>query len=243
MKKVLLSLVIVVGVGFLAVSLFLDTIAASAVEKIASKTLKTEVTVGSMDISLLSQNVTVRDLKIKNPEGYTAAENILEMPEIRVTAESLMSDPIIMKEISVTGLQANMEMKNGRTNVRTLQSNMQSGSSAQQTASNQTSSGSEEPAEKAKGIVIRDLKIADAKAVSAISLGQESQSAAISLPTIHMTNLGSEDAALEPPEAIKRVMNKLSQTIVASTSQSFIDDLTRGVGDKINEKLNGFFSN
>jgi uncharacterized protein involved in outer membrane biogenesis len=126
MRKTLIIaavVLVVVVVGF-AVFLYnsIDPIVKSAIEKYGSEIAGTKVTVGSVDISLKSGRGTIRNVEVRNPEGFSSG-SVFKLAEITVDIDvsSLNKDPVVIDEVRIVAPEVHVEVAaNGRTNVGVL---------------------------------------------------------------------------------------------------------------------------
>jgi hypothetical protein len=126
-KKLLLSLVVIVVAVFVAALFYIDSIVKTGIEAVGSDVLGAGVSVSSVSISPLSGSGTIRGLTIENPEGF-AADNIMQLGEVTVSLNlsSLLSDVIEIYEISVIEPVITYETKITVDNIRALLANLPS---------------------------------------------------------------------------------------------------------------------
>jgi len=240
MKKFLLTLVVLVVVAAAGISFYLDTIVKSTAEQIASDTLQTEVTISSVNVSLFSQNVSISGVAIKNPAGFES-ENILEVGSFTAQAEDLFGSPVMISSVVVDGLTAYAEMSDGKLNFQELKRNMASTAVASSSGSSNSDASDSPSSSESAGLAIRELIISNAMAVAAVSLAGEGQSQDIALPTIRMTDIGTENQAIQPPEAVRRVVAELTQAVTQATTGSFLDRAKEQIQESIGSTLEGLF--
>jgi hypothetical protein len=70
MKRALLGLLVLLGVGLVAVYLSIDGIASDAIERNATRALGVDTSVGFVRLSPLAGEVKVSSLAIDNPPGF-----------------------------------------------------------------------------------------------------------------------------------------------------------------------------
>lgn len=224
-KKVFIGLVVLVIAAVIAFVMSINTVAKTAIEAGGSRALGTDVSVSSVNVSLLSQSVRIEGLTIANPEGFTEP-TFLSVGAFDVKAEDLMGDPIIINSILLNGTKMNVEISEKGNNVKVLTRNMK--------ASEKSAASSDAPADSGAGkkLVIRDLKITGTSVSATLpGVGTQEQN----LPDIHMTNLGTEEQAIEPPEAVRRVMAKLNEAALEASQGNLKDQIKQ----KLQEKLGG----
>ncbi|MCC6547297.1 AsmA family protein [Candidatus Sumerlaeota bacterium] len=117
-----LLLVLAVGIG----RIMLPGIVKDAIESQGTKYLGTPVTVKGVQLALLRGAVKINGLQVKNYDNFTEA-NALEVKEfgVNVAPASLMSDTIVVDNISIGGVTANAEvLSNGKQNLQLLMDNL-----------------------------------------------------------------------------------------------------------------------
>ena len=163
----------------------------------------------------------------------------MEVGSFSAQADDLFSDPIVISSITVDGLTAYAEMSDGKVNFQQLKRNM--ASSAAASSSNSAGSSSSDSSSESSGLAITELVISNAKAIAAVSLAGNSQSQEVALPTIRMTNLGTKEQAIQPPEAVRRVVAELTQAVTQATSGSFLNRARDTIEESIGGALEGLF--
>ena len=97
----------------------LDPLVKKAIESYGSTITGTRVEVASVSISPRSGEGTIRGLKVANPAGFsdgTAFE--LEQFTVAIELASLSGEPIIIRQVLVTGPKVNLEVNSeGKTNM------------------------------------------------------------------------------------------------------------------------------
>lgn len=194
MKKLLYALAVLVVLGIIgAVVLYLSIgkIVKAGVESVGPKVTKCTVTVGDIDFSAFKGQVTLRNLVVKNPEGFSE-EDAFSLGEVRVklVPKSLFSDRIVIDEVYVAAPAIRYEVSlTGGTNVGRIQKNVEE--FAAMFASDSTEEKPEE-VKSAKKLQINDLLIEDGKITVAASLKGVGTGVPVPLPTIHQTGIGAE---------------------------------------------------
>jgi len=232
MKKTLLvaAAALVIVIAGVAVYLYnsIDSIVKNAIEHAGTETTGTKVSVGSVDISLRSGKGTIRNLRVKNPEGFSNA-NAVELGEITLDLEvgSLNRDPIVIEEILVKAPEVNAEVDEKYvTNVGVIRDHVQK----YQAAAQKPSSGKQDAGFE-KHFVIRSLVIE--KGVvrgDATRVGSEKKE--FDLPPIKLTNVGGSRG--ERPDALGK---SISGALFAQITKAVSDELKKSATDKATETV------
>lgn len=104
MKKFLITIIIVAALIF-TFNTFKDQIIQTAIDAAATKTLGTEVSIGSFAFKITDQTIDIKDLKIENPKGFPK-ENFVDIPLIHVNYD--LGD-ILQKKIHLKKLEINLK--------------------------------------------------------------------------------------------------------------------------------------
>jgi uncharacterized protein involved in outer membrane biogenesis len=215
MKKIFLIL----GIGIVTL----------IIVEVGPKVTQVSIKVDSVDVSLLTGSAKVMGLVVGNPEGYSTPQAIsvgnitVSMDPLSVTSQKIMVHSIHVESPEITfegGLLNGNNLSKILNNVNSFSKNGASG----------TNNTSAKPAPK---IEVDDFVITGAKVHITIS-GVVSKD--ISLPDIHLTDLGKGSDGLTPAELTSAVLTAIiGNTLKAvagssgNISQSF-NNITSSLG-------------
>jgi uncharacterized protein involved in outer membrane biogenesis len=204
-KWVLGILVVLIVVVVVVATLSLNTIVKTAVVKGGPAVLGVPVTLGDVDIALLSGRISLKGLVIGNPPGFKS-DHAFKMDRllVRIQPRSLLSDRITIPEIRIEGPDVIYEISGSGSNL---------GKISEKAGGAEPASEKESPAAKpekpAKKVVINDLIVQDGKiSVSMTGLGGEGL--VVPLPTIHLKDIGKESGGASPKEVVARVVKGIA---------------------------------
>lgn len=257
---------ILIGVGALAallvalvvlVVLNLGDIVKTAVEEYGPPITKTEVRLGSADISVLSGSGSLDDFFLGNPKGFSMPSAV-ECDTIRVSVvtDSLTTDRIIIEEIYVDGPVISYEKKGKTDNFQTIVNNIKktvAGEKKQEkkpaAEEKATETGSE------KKIQINNFIVKNGK----INLGGSllgvfgDQSMGIDLPDIHLKDIGKEKDTT-PAEAFAQILGEMTGDVAGTVTQvgkqlqetmgKAVEGITKEAGksaDSVGKAVKGLF--
>lgn len=205
MAAVLIAIVVV----FL-VAAFLGNIVKSGVEAVGPKITQTEVALSGVSLSLLNGSATIKGLVIGNPAGYKA-RTALEAGELHLKVEpsSLLSDKVIVRAVRIDGAKINVEGSATDNNLTKIQSNVEA-------SLNSLMSGSSNAAPKSSGagkkLQVDDLVIA--RSELSLTLGMlGGKTTTVSLPDIHLSNLGQGPDGITAAELSKRIIASITGSV------------------------------
>ena len=136
LKYSLLGLLLVLVVACLGLFLYLEPLVKTTVNTVGTKIVGTQVNLDGFRFSPFVGEAEITGLSVANPEGYKTP-NLINLGRIfvKVDVKSLLTDTIIVDEVSVNGIELTYEMPDLSTsNVMQIQQNI-----AKNTASPKTS--------------------------------------------------------------------------------------------------------
>ncbi|NDV17891.1 hypothetical protein GO013_00470 [Pseudodesulfovibrio sp. JC047] len=212
-----------------------------AVEKYGPPITKTEVKLGSADISILSGSGALSDFLLGNPQGFSMPSAI-ECDTIRVSIvkDSLTTDRIIIEEIFVDGPIISYEKKGNTDNFKTIVNNIKKTVASEEKQDQHAETTPSETGSE-KTIQINNFIVKNGH----INLGGSmlnafgEQSMGIDLPDIHLKDIG-KDKETTPAEAFALVLSEMTGDITGTISQvgkqlqkelgKAVDGVTNGAG-------------
>jgi uncharacterized protein involved in outer membrane biogenesis len=209
MKKIFIGIValIVVVVSAIAVgaALFLDGGIRRGVETLGPQLTKVDVKLDGVSISLLSGSGQIKGLVVGNPTGYQTPHAIrVDAASLALIPGSIFSDKVIFKSIRVESPNIYYEGGLDSDNLRTILNNISV----------------------SKKLQVDDLVITGAK-VNVSVKGTGGLSAPITLPDIHLTNLGQGPEGITAAELTKKVLYE----ITSAAAQHASNVITEGPWD------------
>lgn len=241
MKKVLVGIVIgllvLVVVVALGIHFFLDGAVKRGVETIGPKMTKTEVKLDGVSISLLSGSGKIKGLLVGNPEGYKTSNSIhIGTAALALKPGSIFSDKVIITSINVEAPEITFEGGLSGNNLSKILANLNETSSGPG-STNISGATPKEEKKAGKKLQVDDFMISGAKLNANIKeLGGKTMT--LSLPTIHLTNLGTGPDGITPAELAKVMLAEIEkQSVQAVATQAgdlgkIASDLTKNLGGK-----------
>lgn len=230
MKKTLFMLfsgiIILIAVGGVFFFMQMDSIAKQAIEKYGSVILGTQVTVGSVSITPTSGEGSVTLLKIRNPAGF-ALDYAFSMnsTHVKIDPQSMTSDIVIIDEVVMDDPDIVYEVNEHGNNFGILRVN----------ANDYLSKGERHATEgmiASKQVIIKDFYLRNGK-VKVIAPSMQNQSFTVSLPTIHLSNLGKDQGKGNLPQIMQQVVSIITNSVVSAvgnvTLQNFVTFLPNTV--------------
>ena len=235
MKKWILR----IGIGIVAllivvvlvIGLFADHIIKAGIEKGGSYALDVDTQVETVDLSLLSGNLTIDGLQVANPEGFKR-EYLMKSGtfDVGVRPGSLLSDTIEVSHFELDGLELNIEQKLSGSNVSEILDNLKRFESDEE-----PEPAEEEPSE-GKKVAVSTIVIKDVTARFYLLPELSPVPITVRIPEMELENVTSED---EGGIMVARLVSRLVPAILAGVIEQagdavptgFLNDLDGQVGD------------
>ena len=167
------ALLVLLVVALAAVWILIDLIAKAAVEKGGTMAMGVPTSVKSMSIGVLGGQAKISELRVANPPGYETSHFFsLQRGQVNVTLGSLMHETVEIPYLELSGIEVNLEKKEGKANYDVILANlkkMESGTGGDQPG--------QPPPEKGPGkkFIIRELVIKDVTARADLIICQACQ--------------------------------------------------------------------
>jgi len=221
MKKILIgmvALVVVVVTAIVAgVPLFLDSGIKRGVETLGPQLTKVDVKLDGVSVSLLSGTGKIKGLVVGNPAGYQTPHAIrVDEASLALTPSSLFSDKVIVKSIRIESPNIYYEIGLGGDNLRSIMNNVSA----------------------SKKLQVDDLVITGAK-VSVSVKGTGGLAAPITLPDIHLTNLGQGPEGITASELTQKVLSEITSAVAQHAGNSRTRAATKAAIDTVEKASKG----
>lgn len=225
LKFVLLPLVILLAVFVLAFFLVGNTLIKKGIEMAGSQTLGVPVTVKGINLSLLTGQVRIKGLVVKNPPGY-ANETLLELGEgvVKLDIGSLLSDTIKIQLIKLDGTKLTIEQKGLTNNLKEILDKLpkEEGPEAKPA-----------PGEKGKNLQIDRLEITNTNVrVKLIPIPGKLDTVNIPIGTITMTDLG-KNKKLDTGILVAKVLGEISAEIARQGAEKLPREMVKGISSAL----------
>jgi len=249
MKKVFIIIPVIIIVIILAIGFSLNSIIKSGIETIGSKAIGAEVKLNDVNISLLSGKGQLKGLFIGNPEGFKS-DSAFMLNEVRlaINVKSVFSDRIIIEEVYIDAPDITYEKGSGGDNIKAIMKNIESFAGGKEQADQKVEGKKSE--ESGKKIQINSLVVKDGKINMSLTALQ-GEKLALSLPDIHMKDIGKEKEGTTISKALQQVFAMINKNIITAVAGSVVDigkgaeeavsgTIGKSVGGAV-DKLKGLF--
>lgn len=231
-RKILMWLLILLVVALVAVIIFLrffiGITAKTAIEAVAPKITGTSVKVDSIGISVLTGAGTIKGFVMGNPEGYKTTESIsVGKVHVQVDIMSLLTDTIVIKDITVEEPHITYEMGLGKSNIGKIQDNIAAFAGPKKEEPKPEAPKPEKPAGKGKKVIIEHFLLKDGKIALSATILQGNEMV-IPLPSVEKRDIG-KGGDMSPAQVFNEIFGSLSDAI---------EGAVRGAGDLIKSGAN-----
>lgn len=257
MKKILARICIAIAaliiIAILAIHFFLDGAVRRGVETVGSKMTRVDVKLDGVHISLLSGSGKIVGLVVGNPDGYKSPHAIsVGKAALALKPGSLLADKVVINSIDVESPEITFEGGLGHDNLKQIRDNLNETTSSNGPGGSNTVAGATPKEEKKanKKLEVDDFQITNAKLD--VSIGGVEKS--LTLPTIHLSNLGTGPDGITAAELTKKVIGAIEDAAKKEVADNFGDlakdaaNLTKGLGKgaggsltNVTKGLGGFF--
>jgi hypothetical protein len=235
--KLLLKLAAVLLLGLVllvvAFGLGLDHLVAEAIRRGATYATGVETTLGSADISLRGGSLELSELRIANPEGFTD-DLFLGLGRARLALEtgSLFDETIEVAELSLAGIEANLERKEGRTNYDVILDHLaQLGGPAEPAA--------QPPPAEAEGprrtLHVELIRLSDLRARVRTHLAGLPQSMSVTISEVTIEDFRSDGTTTEIVAQLTRAVIQAVLGAVVEFGRDLPADFLQGLGGSLDD--------
>ncbi len=235
---VVVGLVVVVVAGVLFLGSNLDGIVADAIETYGTRLTGTKVSVGSVSVQLREGRLTIRDLRVANPEGFSNRDALaLGRLVLDIDPASLRKEPYVVDELLSEAASMIYEVDaKGRRNLDVIRAHME----AAETGKAAGQGGQAAPPPR---LIVRKLEQGGGSVtVDASALGLEGRT--VELPAFTLTGLGAPDGAPADRigrQVLTRLMEQAGKAAVDQELKGKLNDLLGGqnLEDSVKDKVKG----
>ena len=244
---IVLLLVLIIGGAYWAYNYFdWHSKVRQMVHIYGSQVVGTDVNIGRIDVSLKDGRGSVSDITVGNPNGYSKDLIInLGTAAVKVDVESVKKalmetakktgpkvKTIVIDEVRISKPEVTYELMNlNRNNANDVMANIK-----KNTAS---SAKKEEPKPADKdavqyNVAIKKVIVEDGTATIAAGLLGVSKSLSIPLPTVTVSNVGTEKQGITIGDGLARIFQEILKTTVSAVSKVDLSGLLSGAGEIAN---------
>jgi uncharacterized protein involved in outer membrane biogenesis len=219
LTTILVVLVALVVVTLIVIGVYLGQIIKKAVNVYGPQLTQTTVTVDTVTLSLLTGSAKVKGLVVGNPQGYKSPEAIsVGIVAVGVDPMSVVSDKIVIRTIHLESPEVTFEGGLAGNNLSQILDNVDSTGSGGGTLS--TNAAAQPKSE--KKYEVDDLDITGGK-VQVLLIGANTGPLTLSLPEIHLTDLGKGGDGITAADLTRRTLSAITTATVETVAKQAIN--------------------
>ncbi|MBP1589883.1 MAG: hypothetical protein ILO10_06775 [Kiritimatiellae bacterium] len=213
--KALLWVIGIIVVLAVVVELWLGSLVKWSVNNVAPKLLGVPTSVETVRLAPLRGKVFLENLHVGNPEGFHT-DGIFDLAKMVVDLDmkSLLSDSIVIKEITIGGMEVTYEQGLLHSNVGTLLDNL-SGDQEKEAEEEVEEKPEEEAAEGGKKVVIKKFSLADSK-VRVAATGMMGLGLPIPLPSMELEDIGAKTGGATVKDVIIELLKDVGGLVTGA---------------------------
>ena len=207
----------------------LDSLVASAIRTFGPEITGVSIRLDRVTIEALDGRAALRGLVVGNPSGFST-DHALSLGEISMTLDldSLTTDMIVIKRISIVKPDVTYELGPGGSNLDAIQRNVD-----RYVAQHGGDTGQGTGRQGSKKLVIEDLYIKNATANVGTAVVQGPHMS-VPIPDLHLRDIGKRSGGATAGEVAQQVVGALTQSVTRAMASrglgGTIDTLKKGAG-------------
>ncbi|MBQ9034445.1 MAG: hypothetical protein IJ099_00595 [Alphaproteobacteria bacterium] len=239
---ILLLVAIIVGAGYYFYNYYnWQGAVRRLVHQYGTQAVGTDVNIGNIDLSLTNGHGSVGNITVANPKGYSQ-DNIIKLENIAVAVDvdsvkkivkelaqnsGSKTKTVVINEIKITKPEVSYELMNlNRTNAADILNNIQKNTSAQAKTEEKAAT---KASDTTYNVAIKKVTVANGTATVAANMLGASQSLSLNLPTITISNLGTEKQGITIEEGLARIFQEILKTTTNVASKADLSKILGGV--------------
>jgi len=208
--------------GGVFIMMNLGDIAKNMAEKIASDTMGVSVSIGKIDVVLQEKSVTVTNIRVGNPPGYKGRHAAM-IEKVHIKAETLSRALLKFNDISVSGSEIYLEVKESGTNLTDIKKTV-----------NSKAEKGDKAAQKIK-VIIEKMRIEKMRVHPGVLLAGLGDLEPITVPDINLRGIGTKENGVLAREAIGQIWNAISKSVSSGANsagfyQGISPDILQDIG-------------
>lgn len=229
-----IAVVVLLVVAVLTLPMTIGPIVKTAASVGGPKALGVPVSVGDVKLNALAGNLTVSQVKVGNPQGYSDKDAFaVDKVDVGLNMRSLLSDTIVVRKIQIDAPAISFESKDGKSNFDAIMANAKK-------ASEEENKQTDKEKKPGKKVVIEEFSLNSAKVsfASGMTLGK---ALTIPLPSVTVRDIGKASGGTTAVDALTEVINGilggLTQAVTGAAGAA--GDLLKGAGGAASEAAKG----
>jgi len=221
---VVVAVVLILGLSFVAYKVWdsLDHIIETVIESYGPDVIGATISLDSVKLDLSAGKAELNGLSIGNPKGFKT-DYAMQVQQVKMILDidSLTSNVIVVKEISINKPAITYEMAKGGSNIDVLAKNAQNYVGA-------NSPGNSQSDDKEPKLIIENFTIDEGQVNVSHSI-LKGKTLSVGLPDIHLSDIGKSEEGTSPGEVAQEIMQSIKDAAgVAVTSLGLGETFSSG---------------
>jgi uncharacterized protein involved in outer membrane biogenesis len=222
---IIIVVLVLVIITLIIIGVYLGQIVKKAVETLGPKMTQTSVTVESVNLSLLTGSAKIKSLEVGDPPGYKTPDAIsVGTVAVGIDPMSVFSQKVVIHSIRIESPEINFEGGLTGNNLSQLLDNVKAsgGQSNAAPSTNAPAATTQPEASSSKKMEVDDLLITGAKAQVILTSPVQRQ-VNVTLPDIHLTDLGKDDAGITAQDLTERILDAITTATLETAAKEAVN--------------------
>ncbi len=239
MKKALIIIALILGIVVAGVWYVINGaggIIKTQIEQQGGKYLGTQVSVFNVELALSEGRLTINDLDIKNPKGFSD-EDAFSIDAITLDLGTITSEPYTVQTVSITAPEMLYEIDaNGQGNLIVLKNNIQKNLPASSSEPEPVASDTPSPLVIVENVTVSDLQLKlNFENLDTGDLELDTKAYELTLPTFNAGSIGKPDG-IPADQVGLAIVNTMLDNAIAEAKKEAKNVLKDKAKDKLLEK-------
>ncbi|MCI0364901.1 MAG: hypothetical protein L0219_13570 [Phycisphaerales bacterium] len=218
-------LVVLLIVAAVALVVWVDRIAKVAVERGSTYALGVPARLDSADVRILGGEFAMSGFTVSNPEGFKTDHFMtLQQGDVALATSSLMADTIELPTLTLSGIDMNLEKKDGAANYKVILQNLK-----------RFESKETKPAEDGKKFVVRKLLIKDVNVHVDLMGGGDLTKVNVPVDVIELHDVGSGGKPVRISDLMGVILKAVFAAVLDKGGQLIPADINSELGKALGE--------
>ncbi len=232
-KKILIGVAVAAAVGFVAVIIGIDWIARNAIEIGATQALGVDTHLDDADIGLFTGRFGMAGLRVANPPQFDN-EHFLKLGKggVSLSLGSLLKDTVVLQKLELSGIELNLESKDGKGNYNVILDNMggkNAGDSGDGQSDEKDAPKDQQPGKK---FMIEEVVITDVTVHATVfTLGKKPVVTTLKIPEVRLDRVGSDsDKGVLMSKLVGILMKAFLEATIKAGADAIPGTIIKGLG-------------
>lgn len=237
MKKGLLVLIAIIGAGVWYVLSGAGDFIATQIEKQGSKYLGTAVSVLSVNLALSEGRMTITDLNVKNPQGFSS-ENAFSLGSVTLDLGDVLSEPYTVETVSIDAPEILYEVDaSGQGNLIVLKNNLDANLPKSDSTPEPPKEGGANPLVIIENVTVSNVRLKlNFEQFKTGDIEIETKAYEVTLPTFNAGSIGKPNG-MPADQVGGAIVNAMLDNVIAQAKVEAKKRVSEELKEKANKEL------